>query len=296
VFEGIYTALITPLRNGGVDLSALQKLVERQAAAGVQGIVVCATTGEGATLTPDERRLVLDTAVKRVGDKIDVLFGISHIATWAVIEDMARAADIGARGALVSSPSYVKPSQDGLYGHYAAIADQSKLPIIMYNVPSRTASDIKPATVAKLAAHERIVGIKEASGSVERAQQVIAASGGSIKVLSGDDPLTLSILVAGGHGVISTASNAVPEKWAQLWKRFCEGDILGAAAVQAGLLGLHEALFAETNPGPVKAALHLLGLIDAEIRLPLTWPSRPTIYRLAAELEKLGLKVAGGAQ
>jgi 4-hydroxy-tetrahydrodipicolinate synthase len=294
VFEGIYTALITPLRNGTVDLPALNRLVERQIAAGVQGIVVCATTGEGTTLTPDERRIVLDTSVKRAAGKIDVLFGTSLVATWAVIEAVAIAAELGAKGALVSSPAYVKPSQDGIYGHYAAIADQSKLPIVMYNVPSRTASDIKPATVAKLAAHERIVGIKEASGSLERAQAVIAAAG-KVKVLSGDDPLTLSILVAGGHGVISTAANAVPEKWTQLWKHWRAGDILAAAAVQAGLLGLHEALFAETNPGPVKAALHLLGLIDAEIRLPLTWPSRPTVYRLAAELENLGLKVAGSA-
>jgi 4-hydroxy-tetrahydrodipicolinate synthase len=295
VFEGIYTALVTPLRNGTVDLAALNRLLERQAAAGVQGIVVCATTGEGTTLTPDERRLVLEAAVKRVGGKMDVLFGISHVATWAVIEAVAVAAGLGARGALVSSPSYVKPSQDGIYGHYAAIADQSKLPIVMYNVPSRTASDIKPETVAKLAVHERIVGIKEASGSLERAQAVIAAAGDTVKVLSGDDPLTLSILVAGGHGVISTGANAVPEKWTLLWKHWRAGDIMSAAAVQAGLLGLHEALFAESNPGPVKAALHLLGLIDAEIRLPLTWPSRPTVYRLAAELENLGLKVSGGA-
>jgi 4-hydroxy-tetrahydrodipicolinate synthase len=296
VFQGIYTALITPLRNGTVDLPALARLIDRQIAAGVQGVVVCATTGEGTTLTPDERRLVLESVVKRAGGRIQVLFGTSLVATWAVIDAVNMAADQGAVGALVSSPSYVKPSQDGIYGHYAAIADQSKLPIVMYNVPSRTASDIKPATVARLAAHDRIVGIKEASGSVERAQQIIAAAGDTVKVLSGDDPLTLSILVAGGHGVISTAANVVPEKWSALWRHWRKGDILAASAVQAGLLGLHEALFAETNPGPVKAALHLLGLIEDEIRLPLTWPSRPTVYRLAAELEKLGLPLARSSQ
>jgi len=292
VFQGIYTALITPLRNGTVDLAALTRLIDRQIAAGVQGVVVCATTGEGTTLTPDERRLVLESVVKRAGGKIQVLFGTSLVATWAVIDAVNEAADQGAVGALVSSPSYVKPSQDGIYGHYAAIADQSKLPIVMYNVPSRTASDIKPATVARLAAHDRIVAIKEASGSVERAQQIIAAAGDTVKVLSGDDPLTLSILVAGGHGVISTAANVVPEKWAGLWRHWLAGDILAAAAAQAGLLGLHEALFAESNPGPVKAALHLLGLIEDEIRLPLLWPSRPTVYRLAAELENLSLTIA----
>jgi 4-hydroxy-tetrahydrodipicolinate synthase len=292
MFQGIYTALVTPLRNGTVDLPGLARLIDRQIAAGVQGVVVCATTGEGTTLTPDERRIVLESVVKRAGSRIQVLFGTSLVATWAVIDAVNMAADQGAVGALVSSPSYVKPSQDGIYGHYAAIADQSKLPIVMYNVPSRTASDIKPETVARLAAHDRIVGIKEASGSLERAQQVIAAAGKGIKVLSGDDPLTLSILVAGGHGVISTAANVVPEKWAELWRHWLAGDILAAAAVQAGLLGLHEALFAETNPGPVKAALNLLGLVDDEIRLPLMWPSRPTVYRLAAELEKLGLVLA----
>jgi 4-hydroxy-tetrahydrodipicolinate synthase len=296
VFQGIYTALVTPMRNGTVDLSGLARLIERQVAAGVQGVVVCATTGEGTTLTQDERRLVLESAVRHAAGKIQVLFGTSLVATWAVIDAVNSAADQGAVGALVSSPSYVKPSQDGIYGHYAAIADQSKLPIVMYNVPSRTASDIKPETVARLAAHDRIVAIKEASGSIERAQQIIAATGDTVKVLSGDDPLTLSILVAGGHGVISTAANVVPEKWSALWRHWLAGDIQAAAAAQAGLLGLHGALFAETNPGPVKAALHLLGLLEDEIRLPLTWPSRPTVYRLAAELEKLGLALARSSQ
>ncbi|MCK9459054.1 MAG: 4-hydroxy-tetrahydrodipicolinate synthase [Proteobacteria bacterium] len=296
MFQGIYTALVTPMRNGTVDLSALARLIERQVAAGVQGVVVCATTGEGTTLTQDERRLVLESAVRRAGGKIQVLFGTSLVATWAVIDAVNSAADQGAVGALVSSPSYVKPSQDGIYGHYAAIADQSKLPIVLYNVPSRTASDIKPETVARLAAHDRVVAIKEASGSIERAQQIVAAAGDTVKVLSGDDPLTLSILVAGGHGVISTAANVVPEKWSALWRHWLAGDIQAAAAAQAGLLGLHGALFAETNPGPVKAALHLLGLLEDEVRLPLTWPSRPTVYRLAAELEKLGLALARSSQ
>ena len=296
MFQGIYTALVTPMRNGTVDLAALARLLDRQVAADVQGVVVCATTGEGTTLTPDERRLVLETAVKRAGARIQVLFGTSLVATWAVIDAVQQAADLGAVGALVSSPSYVKPSQDGIYAHYAAIADHSKLPIVLYNVPGRTSSDIKPATVARLATHERIAAIKEASGSVERAQQIIAAAGRGLNVLSGDDPLTVSILVAGGHGVISTAANVVPEKWSALWRHWIAGDVAAAAAAQAGLLGLHEALFLESNPAPAKAALHLLGLIEDEIRLPLTWPARPTVYRLAAELERLGLPPVRGAQ
>ena len=259
-------------------------------------MVVCATTGEGATLTAEERRLVIDTAVRRVDGRISVIAGVSHVATWAAIDAVRAAMDLGVQGALVSAPSYVKPSQDGIYAHYAAVADQGGLPIIMYNVPSRTSCDIGAATAIRLASHERIVAIKEATGSVERAQKIIGATGGSITVLSGDDPITLSIMVAGGHGVISTCANVVPEKWAALWNNWKAGDVVAAAAVQAGLLGLHEALFLESNPGPAKAALHLLGLIGDEIRLPLTWPSRPTVYRLAAELERLGLQPSGLAR
>ncbi len=285
--------MVTPLKNGTVDLQALGSLVDRQVDAGVQGLVVCGTTGEGSTLTPDERRLVIDSVVKRVNGKLSIIVGVSYVATWAVVEAIHAAADLGVDAALVSSPSYVKPSQDGIYSHYAAVADQSGLPIVLYNVPSRTSSDIQWDTVARLAAHDRIVAIKEASGSVERAQQIIGSVAGNINVLCGDDPITLSILVAGGHGVISTGANVVPEKWAAMWRAWKEGDVVAAAAVQAGLLGLHEALFMESNPTPVKAALNLLGLVEKEIRMPLTWAVRPTIYRLAAELENLGLRVTG---
>ena len=293
MFEGIHTALVTPLKNGTVDLQALGFLVDRQVDAGVQGLVICATTGEGGTLTPDERRLVIDSVVKRVNGRLSIIVGVSYVATWAVIEAIHAAADLGVDAALVSSPAYVKPSQDGIYSHYAAVADQSGLPIVLYNVPSRTSSDVKSATVARLATHDRIVAIKEASGSVERAQQIIGSVAGNINVLCGDDPVTLSILVAGGHGVISTGANVVPEKWAAMWRAWKEGDVVATAAVQAGLLGLHEALFMESNPTPVKAAMNLLGLLEKEIRMPLTWAVRPTIYRLAAELENLGLRVTG---
>ena len=264
--------------------------------AGVQGLVVCATTGEGATLTPDERRLVIDTAVKRAGDALDIIVGTSQVATWSVMEAIAMAADLGARGMLIAAPPYVKASQDGMYSHFATIADQSRIPVVLYNVPSRTACDLKPETVARLSSHERIVAIKEATGSVERAQRIIGSVSGNLAILSGDDPSTLSILVAGGKGVISTGANVTPDKWVTLWNHWRAGDVMSAAAVQAGLLGLHEALFLESNPGPAKGALQLLGLIDKDIRLPLVWPSRPTLYRLAAEMEGLGMKISGALQ
>ncbi len=296
MFEGILTALVTPMKNGSVDLSALGRLVDRQVDAGVQGLVICATTGEGATLTPDEKRLVIDAVAKRAQQRVALIVGASDVATWSVVEATKVAADLGADGMLVVTPPYVKPSQDGLHAHFATVADQSRLPIVLYNVPSRTSCDLKPDTVARLATHERIVAIKEATGSVERAQQIIASVNGSINVLSGDDPSTLSILVAGGQGVICTGANVTPDKWAALWSHWKRGDVVSAAAIQAGLLGLHEALFLESNPGPAKAALNLLGLVERDIRLPLLWVSRPTQYRLAAELESLGLPVVGAPQ
>ncbi len=211
------------------------------------------------------------------------------------IEQTQVAAELGADAALVVSPAYVKPSQEGIAAHYESIADEGGLPIIVYNVPSRTASDVLPETVERLAAHENIVAIKEATGSIYRAQQVIAAARGRISVLSGDDPITLSLLVAGGDGVICTASNVVPKRWADLYAHFKEGNIEAASKVQAGLVDLHEVLFLESNPGPVKAAMHLLGLMEPEIRLPLTWPTPKTLFRLSEELEKLGFNPQGVA-
>lgn len=289
--EGIYTALVTPLRNGTVDVDALTVLLDRQLAAEVQGVCVCATTGEGSLLRPEEYELVLRTAAQRIGGRAKLVAGTGTYATWATVEATRRASDLGADLVLVAAPAYVRPSQEGLYAHFMAVADQGGLPVIAYNVPSRTSSDIAPSTLARLAAHERIVAVKEATGSMQRAQQVLAGVRGKMAVMSGDDPITLSLLVAGGAGVICTASNVVPERWTSLWRAYRRGEIREAVNLQASLLGLHEALFLESNPGPVKAALHILGLLEPEIRLPLTWPTPPTVYRLTAELELLGLKV-----
>ncbi len=288
MIEGINTALITPLKNETVDLEALKRLVDRQVNAGVHGLVLCATTGEGSVLTDEERNLVVKTVVDLAKGKVQIVVGTGRVSTWATIESNRAAADLGADAALVVSPAYVRPSQDGIVKHFEKVADDSGIPIIVYNVPSRTASDVLPAAVGRMAAHDNIVGIKEATGSVYRAQQVIAAAKGRMSVLSGDDPITLSLLVAGGQGVICTASNAVPEKWVAIWNEWKKKNIAGAAAIQAELADLHEVLFLEANPGPVKAAAHLLGLIEPEIRLPLLWPSTRTIKRLAEELEKLG--------
>jgi 4-hydroxy-tetrahydrodipicolinate synthase len=290
VLKGIYTALVTPMSGGKIDYNALESLVIRQIEAGVQGLAVCASTGEGATLTDDERSSIIKKVIEIAGDRLQILVGTGCMSTWATIEATKKASDLGAKAALIAPPSYVKPSQDGHIAHYEAIAEESRLPIVVYNVPSRTSTDILPGTLARLAAHDRIVGIKEATGSILRVQQVIAAVAGKMSVLSGDDPITLSLLVAGGDGVICTASNAVPELWVSLFNKWQEGNIQAASKIQSDLTSLHVVLFQETNPGPVKAALHLLGLIEPEIRLPLIWPNQNTLSCLEQELTKRGYK------
>ena len=289
--EGIHTALTTPMHNGTVDEDGLRRHVIRQLEAGVDGIVVCATTGEGSALSAPERELVIRTAAELVGGRARLTVGTGRISTIDTIAECVVAAELGADAALVVTPPYVRPSQAGLEAHFEAVADDGGLPVVLYNVPSRTGCDLLPAAVERLAAHPNIVGIKEATGSVLRAQQVIAAAGGRMSVLSGDDPLTLSLLVAGGQGVICTASNAVPERWVELWKQWRAVDVVRAAEIQARLRPLHEALFCEANPGPVKGALWLLGVIEPEIRAPLTWPTGETLEKLRRELGELGYEV-----
>ncbi len=296
LIQGINTALVTPLMRNEVDVGRLRGLVEYQLKAGVDGLVVCATTGEGSLLTERERRQVIDVVVDRVDKRVPVIVGMSYVRIDSVLDASRVAADAGATACLVPSPAYIKPSQEGIYRYYAAIADQSPLPIILYNVPSRTASDILPQTVGRLAPHEQIVGIKEATGSIERVQGVIAAAAGRLSVLSGDDPITLSLIAAGGQGVICTGANATPQQWVALWRAWNNGDLTEAAAIQASLLRLHHALFTESNPGPVKMAVHLLGLIEPEIRLPLTWAQPQTRALLVEELERLGYRIGGAAR
>ncbi len=289
MIKGINTALVTPMKNGAIDFAALERLVDRQLEASVDGLVICATTGEGTVLTVDERANIISAIVKQVQHRIRVVVGTGYVATHATIEATRRAADLGADAALVVSPAYVLPSQEGIAAHYEAVADKGGLPVIAYNVPSRTSSDILPATLARIARHDNIIGLKEASGSVLRIQQVIAQTKGRLDVVSGDDAVTLSLLVAGGKGVICTGSNVAPGHWVALFDAWTRGDLEGAQAAQAQLIELHEVLFTEANPGPVKAALHLLGLVEPEIRLPLTWATRQTRQKLVKALLGIGL-------
>ena len=289
MFEGIHTALITPFRDGQVDEDALRGLVERQIEAGIDGLVPCGSTGESATLSYVEHRAVVEIVIDAASGRVPVIAGTGSNSTREAIEFTAHARDAGADGALLLSPYYNKPTQEGIYAHYAAIAQETGLPLIVYNIPGRTASNIAPETVARLARLPGIVGIKEASGDLEQIAHVIARSPADFSVLSGDDSITLPLLSIGGKGVISTTSNVAPKRVLELVRSFVAGDAAGARRLHYELLPLFDALFCETNPIPVKAALALLGLIDDEIRLPLTPITEANREHLQVVLKELGI-------
>lgn len=289
MFEGIHTALITPFRDGGVDEEALRALVERQIEAGIDGLVPCGSTGESATLSHDEHNRVVEIVVEAAAGRVPVIAGTGSNSTREAIALTQHAKDAGADGALLLSPYYNKPTQDGIYAHYAKIADETRFPLVIYNIPGRTASNILPDTIARLARLEWIVGIKEACGNLEQIAHLIARSPADFVVLSGDDALTLPMLAIGGRGVISTSSNIAPGHVAALVRAFRDGDVLGAQQRYYALLPLFDVLFCETNPIPVKAAAAALGLCSDEIRLPLTPLTAANHERLRVVLKDLGI-------
>ena len=270
MFQGVLTALATPFRDGALDETALRDLVERQIAAGVDGVVPCGTTGESATLSPAEHGRVVELVIAAARGRIAVVAGTGSNSTQEAIELTHHARDAGADGALLISPYYNRPTQEGIYRHYAAVAEQCRLPLLIYNIPSRTASDVAVATQLRLAALDAVVGVKEASGDLSRVSQLIARAPGDFTVLAGDDILTLPLLAVGGRGVISTLSNVAPETVVELVAAFRRGDTAGAARTHLRLVPLIDALFCETNPIPLKAALAMMGLIREELRSPLT--------------------------
>ena len=270
MFEGILTALVTPFRNGAVDEAALRALVERQVEAGVDGVVPCGSTGESATLSHTEHRRVVEQVVEAAAGRISVVAGTGSNSTLEAIELTQHARDAGADGALLLSPYYNKPTQEGIYRHYAAVAEATAFPLVIYNIPGRTASNIAPETLSRLAEIECIVGVKESSGDLDQVAHAVDLCPEDFAVLSGDDALTLPLLSVGGHGVISTTANVAPEKMGDLVRAWQAGKPSEARAVHFQLLPLFDLLFCETNPIPVKAALEMMGCLDGEIRLPLT--------------------------
>jgi 4-hydroxy-tetrahydrodipicolinate synthase len=289
VFQGVLTALVTPFRDGGVDERALQELVELQIATGVDGLVPCGSTGEAATLSHAEHRRVIEVVVAAARGRVPVLAGTGSNSTAEALELTRHAKEAGADAAILISPYYNKPTQEGICAHYTQIAREAAFPLVAYNIPGRTASNILPATMARLADVEQIVGVKEASGDLNQVSAVIAQCREGFCVLSGDDALTLPILAVGGCGVISTTSNVAPSEMVELVRAFRAGDLERAKDAHYRLLPLFDALFAETNPIPVKAALALRGLIRDEIRLPLTPTTQPNRGRLQVVLKELGL-------
>ena len=266
---GCYTALLTPFRDGRIDEPALTALVERQIAGGVAGLVPCGTTGEAPSLTSAEWDRVVGTVVATAHGRVPVLAGTGGNNTAIVIERTARARSFGADGALVVTPYYNKPTQEGLYRHFAAIAEAVDLPLVLYNVPGRTGVNLLPETVVRLAEIPGIVAIKEASGSLDQASQIVRETPAGFAVLSGDDSLTLPIMSVGGRGIVSVVSNIVPEAVSALTAACLTGDSAAARALHLALFDLCRAMFVETNPVPVKAAAALLGNCTPEVRLPL---------------------------
>ena len=289
MFEGSFVAIVTPFKNGEVDAAALRDLIEFHIANGTNGIVPCGTTGESATLSHAEHEEVIRLSVETCKGRIPVLAGTGSNATQEAIELTLRAQKIGADGALLITPYYNKPPQEGLFQHFSIVAKETDIPIILYNVPSRTSINMLPRTVARLSSVNNIVGIKEASGSLVQVSEIIDSCGPDFEVISGEDPLTWPILAIGGKGVISVTANLVPDKFAKLVDAARTGDVETAKALHYELLKLNDIMFIETNPIPVKAALALMGRIQNEFRAPLCPPSEESLSQLNTVLKDYAL-------
>jgi 4-hydroxy-tetrahydrodipicolinate synthase len=290
MFTGTGTALVTPFRaDGSVDEGTLRRLVQRQIEAGVDFLVPCGTTGESPTLTHEEHVRVVEIAVRLAKGKVPVLAGAGGYNTAEVIAMARELAELGADGFLSVTPYYNKPTQEGLFQHYRAIAEAVPLPIILYSVQGRTGVNIEPATVKRLAQIENIVGIKEASGNVSQMAAILNAVPEEFIVLSGDDAITLPVISLGGRGVISVVSNEIPAEMSRLTRAALRGDFQTAREIQRRYHPLMEINFVESNPGPVKAAMAEMGLLEAVWRLPLVPPKAENQARIRAVLESLEL-------
>lgn len=274
IFEGAGTAIVTPLTEKGVDYESFGRLIDWQIKQGADAIVVAGTTGEGSTLTDEEHREVVSYCVKRVANRVPVIAGTGSNDTAYAIDLTKFACDAGADAMLLVTPYYNKATQNGLIKSFTAIADASTKPCFLYNVPSRTGCNLLPKTVAALADHPRITAVKEASGNISQIVETAALCGDKIDIYSGNDDQIIPILSVGGKGVISVLSNIMPKETSLMCKRFFEGDVKGAAAMQLEYLPLINALFCEVNPIPVKAACAAMGFGENYLRLPLT-PMEP---------------------
>lgn len=289
MFKGAIVAIVTPFKDGKVDEDALRELIEFQISNGTDGIVPCGTTGESATLSHEEHDRVIEITIDAVKKRVPVIAGTGSNSTAEAIRLTKHAYEAGADGALIVCPYYNRPTQEGLYQHYKMIAESVPIPILPYNIPSRTGVNLLPDMVAKLAKIKNIVGIKEASGSIKQMSDVIELCGDDFAVLSGDDLFTLPLLAMGGAGIISVISNVAPADMAGLIDAFAAKDFAKAKELHHKMSPLIESLFIEVNPTPVKAALALMGKIQYEYRLPLCKMSDANLEKLRKVMVNYGL-------
>ena len=287
IFKGMATAMVTPMTSTGVDYETLARFIDFQLESGINALVAVGTTGESATLTPEERKEVIRFTVKRVAGRVPVIAGTGTNNTEHVLDFTRSACGDGADAVLIVTPYYNKATQGGLIAHYTAAADVSEKPVILYNVPTRTGCNLLPATVATLAEHPRIAAIKEASGSMAQVVEIIARCGDKIDVYSGEDGITVPMLAMGGMGCISVLSNVAPKQAVAMTDSFFAGDLAAAAQWQCKLLPLINLLFSEVNPIPAKAAVAAMGFGTEHLRLPLTPMTAANREMLFAEMRKL---------
>jgi 4-hydroxy-tetrahydrodipicolinate synthase len=290
MFSGSLVALVTPFKNGRVDEKRLVDLVEWHIGSGTHGVVPCGTTGESATLSHEEHTQVVKLVVGVVKKRVPVVAGTGSNSTTEAIRLTREAREVGADGALMISPYYNRPTQEGIYQHYKAVAEAVPgFPIIFYNIPGRTGSNIEPQTMARMAEIKNIVGVKEAAGSIDQVLNIVAACGDKLAILSGEDSLTFSMMTLGGKGVISTIANVVPREMADLANLCLNKQWEKAAQLQIKLLPLIRILFIETNPIPAKTALAWMGKCDLELRLPLVTMAEGNAAKLKSVLKDFAL-------
>src|SRR5689334_11744316 len=288
MFTGSIVALVTPFKNGGVDWQSLEGLIDFHLQNGTHGIVPCGTTGESATLSHQEHDEVIRAVIKKVGKRVPVIAGTGSNSTDEAVRLTREAEKSGADGALMISPYYNRPTQEGIYQHYKKVASAVGIPIIVYNIPGRTGSKIEPETLARLAEIENIAGLKEATGSVDQAIDVIRLCGDRFAVYSGEDSLIFSLMALGGKGVISTVANVAPKETAELTAACLKGQWEKGRELQLRLIPLIRAVFLETNPIPIKTALALMGKCANEVRLPLTPMAEANVKKLRQAMADFG--------
>ena len=291
VFEGMASAIITPLNEKGIDFELFAKLVEWQIAEGIDGIVVCGTTGEGSTLTDEEHKAAIEFMVKQVAGRVPVIAGTGSNDTDYAIELTKHACQIGVDGVLTVTPYYNKATQKGLIKSFTQIADASSVPVILYNVPSRTGVNIAPKTVLELSKHPNINAIKEASGDISQIAEIAHLCGDNINIYSGNDDQVVPIMSLGGKGCISVLSNLLPKETSEMCRLFRAGDVKSAAEMQLKYIPLINALFSEVNPIPVKAAMAKMGFCEDYLRLPLTPMEDATRENLYLQMKNAGINI-----